>query len=128
MGNNVRTPAVWVVVALVITVGLLSFIKAGTSSSEKRLARLVSEMEKNIKLPAGAHKFESYDRYYANDSVDGSQVIAGLFRYNPSERGKIFLVSNRSLPRVFDGGCNIIHLRYSKLQNRVESIECTGEA
>jgi len=111
---------------VLIVIGL-SLILFSNASSDRKLINEVVEIEKVIELPPEAHKLENYDRYYAEDGGENAHAIVGIFRFNSSGKGKVFVVSHTSLPAVFDGGCNVIHLRYSKSRNQFESIQCNGE-
>jgi hypothetical protein len=114
------------VVGMVIA-GVLLF--SGPAVSQRgSVANSVKEIESALSLPKGSHPLSSYNRFYVLGEGQDKGFIIGVFRYNPVGVGEIHVVPYKSLPTVFDGGCNVLMLRYSQRDGRVESIECNGES
>jgi hypothetical protein len=104
------------------------FFSTSTGYQENSVPNLVKEIEKNLSLPKGSHHLTSYNRFYALGEGPDAGLIIGVFRHVISGEGEIHVVSYKSLPVIFDGGCNVLTMRYSQRERRVESIECNGES
>ena len=78
-------------------------------------------------MPQGASPLPLYGRYYAWESRDdGVRKVLGT--YVRGERPERHWVEPSELPLVMDGGCDIVTLTYDFDADRIERIECNGEA
>lgn len=88
---------------------------------------LVETIEAALAMPVGAHPLSSYVRYYAQHTVKKNLFIVATFVKRDSA-GKIEIVDFDQLPQMFDGGCDVIKLRYAVSEKKVISLLCNGEA
>lgn len=96
--------------------------------AEDEVKNAIVQIESGLRMPEGSYPLLNYNRFYANGVGKDSRYVIGVFRYSPVGSGTVQIVKYESLPIIFDGGCNIIRVRYSKISRRVEQIECNGEA
>lgn len=90
-------------------------------------ASLIAEMEERLAMPMHASPLKSYLRYYSGITVKNRRMIVGIFLLDVDHAGiKITDVDN--LPRVFDGGCEVINVKYDVRKKRVVEIFCNGVA
>jgi hypothetical protein len=90
-------------------------------------ASIMSRIESAVAMPTGAAPLGAYGRYYALESrTDGVRKILAVFVREPSPQRH--WVSQNELPLVLDGGCDIVTLTYDLDADRVERVECNGEA
>lgn len=87
----------------------------------------VETVEGNLNLPSGAHSLDSYTRYYAEEVVGGRRMLVGIFVYKDGEPG-IRIVEPSALPRVLDGGCRVVNLRYDIERRKLSGLFCNGVA
>ncbi|WP_154659399.1 hypothetical protein [Arenimonas composti] len=80
---------------------------------------VLDRLEASIELPAGAHRLEEYSRIYASDSAAGT--IVGFLMRDVGGRS-----SRRiwEMPRVFDGGCDVVRLEYVVADDRFHWVAC----
>ena len=88
---------------------------------------LVESIESALAMPLGAHPLTKYVRYYAQHTVNSHSYVVATFVRRES-KGRIEIVDFNLLPQVFDGGCDVIKLRYSVTQEKVVSFLCNGDA
>lgn len=50
------------------------------------------------------------------------------FLLSKNSGGGIRIVQRKDVPRIFDGGCNVIRLKYNVNERRVVSIFCGGSS
>lgn len=84
----------------------------------------VGRIESSLQMPQGAYQLPLYERYYAVKTIDGKSMVVGLFLR--SEKPRIQIVNYDSLPIRSDGGCGVVHLRYSIIDKKVVAIMCGG--
>lgn len=87
----------------------------------------IAVIEAEWKLPYRARPLADYKRYYAIDGRDGTPVLVGVHVQSAAGQG-IYPVDLEGLPRIFDGGCSIIKLRYALATSTLLSISCNGHA
>jgi hypothetical protein len=87
----------------------------------------VESVEASLRLPSSAHSLDSYTRYYALEVVEGRRILVGIFVYEDGEPG-IRIVEPSALPRVLDGGCRIVNLRYDIEKRKLSGLFCNGVA
>lgn len=100
-------------------------VKEKQQDSELTLQE-ITRIESGLQMPRGAFGLPLYERYYAFDEIDGKRMIVGLFLR--SEKPQIRIVNHDSLPIKTDGGCSVVHFRYSIEEKRVIAIMCGGIA
>jgi hypothetical protein len=96
---------------------------ADTRALEEQAGRI----ENMVVMPPGVHALASYDRYYTQ-GLGKDPYILGVFRFNPAGRGVLHFVGYGSLPAIFDGGCNVIRIRYSYTNPPHVEVHCNGVA
>jgi hypothetical protein len=117
-----------VLTAAAIVYAFVASPLANGFGQKKEVWQSVKRIEGMIAMPDGAHPLSLYDRYYAKGEGKDTGFIVGIFRYNADQKGDVHIVKYSSLPIVFDGGCNVVRIRYSVDNHRIESAECNGEA
>jgi len=86
----------------------------------------IDELERTVKLPAGAKSLEQYSRYYAGATRNGIQVV--LATYISGLNVSRIIASEAALPRILDGGCDIVNVEYDVKRHRFVAIYCNGVA
>ena len=98
---------------------------------------LIVEIERSVVLPKGAFPLESYDRYYARGElgkeIENGEIISGVYLRRSFDPGQArttahHLVDLSELPMFFDGGCDLVNVRYDTATKRVLAVFCNGEA
>lgn len=88
---------------------------------------IMDRIEALISLPAGASPLPLYERFYAWEARDdGVRKVFGTYVRGGSP-GRHW-VNQNELPLVMDGGCDIVTLTYDVDADRIERVECNGEA
>lgn len=90
--------------------------------------KCIKSIERNIVMPKGAIKITAYSRYYSGQTINKKKFIIGIFINKGKEINKVHIVPQYELPKVFDGGCSIIHFKYNADEMKVVSIFCNGSA
>ena len=86
----------------------------------------ICQIESEItELPDGRNLY-SYHRYYAGRVEGKSYIVTGVF-VNSHEAG-VTIVLYEQLPLIFDGGCDVITVKYNLVEKRVVSMRCNGDA
>jgi hypothetical protein len=97
--------------------------KFGNGSLQSKPAQsTVAEIEGKIKLPLGSRPLSSYVRYYSSD--ENGTVVATYFF--DSTTGRVVIVDKGHMPRIADGGCDVISVRYSVSNHQFEEVSCNG--
>ncbi|HCH0556903.1 hypothetical protein [Pseudoxanthomonas winnipegensis] len=103
-------------------------VSACTGPGAKDLdgAQLVKALEQQVKLPQDASPLSDYTRYY---KLTAEGVLVGVYikGFDGGDR-QAHLVSERELPLILDGGCNVIHVQYDPGANKVLRVFCNGIA
>ena len=94
-------------------------VKSWTPSSE-----LVRQVETELKMPAGT-KLPSYARYYYGQVLQGHRMLMGEFVLGSDAPG-VHIVTPEKVPKIFDGGCSLIDLKYDVVMNVVVDVSCNG--
>lgn len=99
----------------------------GAAPPPTEAAALMARIESMIAMPRGASRLTLYDRYYAwENRDDGVRKVLGTYVRGP--QGRRHWVNENELPLVMDGGCDIVTLTYDLDTDRIERVECNGEA
>jgi len=88
---------------------------------------MIRRIEANLRLPHEARPLGAYVRYYATDTVDNAAVVRGVFVYDGAP-GRIVRVQPDQVPRIADGGCDVIEMLYSPEAGKILSVFCHGAA
>lgn len=87
---------------------------------------IAKSVESKIRLPKEAFALATYKRYYAlQHTAAGTEDIVGTFVHDPATPG-VLIVEIDELPRILDGGCSVIEVRYSLTSRRLLSARCNG--
>ena len=104
--------------------------QSATPPNTEALAReeLMDQIERQVRLPAGAGPLASYARYYAwQQREDGLRKVVGVYvRLSGHPPGRSWVAENE-FPLILDGGCAMITLSYDLAAQRVEHVTCNGE-
>jgi hypothetical protein len=88
---------------------------------------LVSEVEASLELPEGAFPLNTYVRHFAGVAIEERRVVVGTFLQDPDGAG-VRIVDLKKMPKVLDGGCDVINLKYDIERKKVLELFCNGEA
>lgn len=88
-------------------------------------AELVDKIEAGLEIPRG-HPLQAYRRYYSGEVSGGHHVVTGVFL--KSNHPGVEIVPRDKLPRILDGGCSVMHLRYDVDSQKVLMLICNGVA
>lgn len=109
---------------------IILFFRIGRADQESKVPKisfeLISGVESELVMPADSKGIKYYLRYYANEYEDG-HILVGVFVANPNDSG-IRIVSLEKMPKILDGGCRVIKLKYDIIRSKVISIFCNGIA
>jgi hypothetical protein len=128
LNRNKLTLLFFCVIALILIASFWSNPSAGQVDPADELQTNIAELEKRLSLPLGAYELASYDRIYAKHSEANGPVIVGILRHRVDRQGTVMVVNFKSLPVVFDGGCNVVRIRYSLIHRRFDLVKCNGES
>ncbi len=87
----------------------------------------ITRIEATLKMPTGTRPLVSYVRYYANVVEGNRRYVNATYVYDGTS-GRIVVVDVDKLPRIFDGGCDVIELRYDLDQEKFIFVRCGGVA
>ncbi|MCJ9430222.1 hypothetical protein [Kordiimonas marina] len=89
----------------------------------------IEQLESKLSLPKEAYPLGSYQRYYQGQIVAGHKVVLGHFLHtDPSKFGVVILSSQAPMPRIFDGGCIMVTVRWNYDAQKTISVACNGRA
>ncbi|WP_145199901.1 hypothetical protein [Sphingobium sp. B2] len=115
----------------------LPLLLIGCSSSvDEHHDEIMNSVENTLVIPADAHPWEEYARYYAAEP-DGK--IVGIFVvpddrdrqnefYNLSAGQRRWVDDYRNLPSIMDGGCDVLTVTLDAKSRKREGPFCNGEA
>ena len=100
---------------------------ASTSWRQYTLTRSdVCRIESDVEELPGGSRFDDYDRVYAGQMENDRYVVTGVLTRSRNPATPIG--SHEKLPLVFDGGCDVITIKYDLQSKTVLSVRCNGEA
>lgn len=118
---------------LVTVIGVLACVSSCTSLADRSgysqdipTVHEIAELEHSIEMPLGAAPLTTYRRYYTLEDKIPSGVIWGVFLRTQSPG--ISIVPRLAFPSVSDGGCSVVHVRYSRADKKVTAAMCAGVA
>ena len=104
---------------------------AAAAASADRRELLMDEIEGKLVMPAGAKPLASYARSYAYDEKEKATpgLVIGIYDSLTRDRkpGRRW-VTQDALPKISDGGCGIVVVRYDPAAGKVVSAFCQGLA
>jgi hypothetical protein len=112
-----------------LTTGMivLNSCSRDAAPSSHNLTRLdIRIIESKVGILPGGRSLQDYRRYYAGRSEDGKYFVVGIYIYD--SKSGVDIVSYDKLPVIFDGGCDVISVRYNFDDELVDSIKCNGVA
>ncbi len=127
-------PLRFAVLAIGMAVGLAARSPIVHSQSWTPSAADIAKLEAGIKLTtlpgwdASLPPLNGYARYYAFPSMtDGSLILGELVALEPTYKPGVHIVeSELDFPGIYDGGCSVINLVYSRTEQKILSIKCNG--
>lgn len=87
-------------------------------------SKLVGKVEAELKMPAGT-TLSSYARYYYGQISHGHRMLMGEFVLSSNAPG-VQIVTPEEAPKILDGGCSLIDLKYDVEKKVVEDLSCNG--
>jgi hypothetical protein len=112
-------------VALALGVLCASAATADDPSQWRPSQALVARIDAHLFVPAkdGGPR-QNYDRYYAGAVQDGRRVVLiELDNFDPGPR-TVHIVSPSQIPRIADGGCEVITGAYDVAAHRLSDLVC----
>lgn len=94
-------------------------VESWTPTSE-----LVGTVEAELKMPEGT-KLASYARYYYGQFSNGHRMLIGEFVLGSDAPG-VHIIAPSEAPKIFDGGCSLIDLKYDVEKKLVVDLSCNG--
>jgi hypothetical protein len=94
---------------------------------------LSASIEEQVKVQAPEHDLRTYVRLYTHGpegNVDAKYIhehLGGMSR-NKWKSGQSYWIADREMPRIFDGGCAVINVRYHAPTRTLVSVHCNGDA
>ena len=88
---------------------------------------LIKQVESHLKLPDGSKPLPAYARYYYGTLEHGHRVLVGEFVSGQTPPG-VHVVKPGHMPKILDGGCSVINLRYDTEKKVVIALFCDGVA
>jgi hypothetical protein len=89
----------------------------------------IAELEGLLRRPEnGIYAVQDYARHYAGVTKDGRRIIAGVLVIPHKWRGEtagIYIESEFEIPRLLDGGCSVVTVRYEPSSKEIEA-SCNG--
>ncbi|MGE4063665.1 MAG: hypothetical protein AB7E79_09880 [Rhodospirillaceae bacterium] len=98
----------------------------------------IAALEPKVVMPAGAAALTSYDRYYAPGTLEGRDVIVGVFLKRPSRLREgaqpvpgflsAYTIAVDKLPRIKGGGCTVVTIYVDVASGQFLKLPVTGKA
>lgn len=88
-------------------------------------AQDIAYVETHLVMPEGSKPLHSYVRYYYGYTTLGRRFLVGEFVLEEGRSG-VRVVSQTKIPKILDGGCSVINLKYSVEQHKVITLFCNG--
>lgn len=126
---------------------IVLLMTACSTADERKQAALMDRIERDVRLPTGAHPLSDYARYYAfeNGGVHAVYIMSWdstplpgdacvnsrSHDYNcqilldPLKAGeRRWLAESRDLPIETEGGCGVVELHFEVDKGRVTNVAC----
>lgn len=88
---------------------------------------LIAVIEEHIAMPVHASPLKSYVRYYSGVTTNNRRMVIGKFLLDTVHAG-IKISEINGVPRVLDGGCSVVNLKYDVRKKKIVAIFCNGVA
>ncbi len=99
------------------------------NTEEQARIELMDQIERQVRLPEGAGRLETYASYYAwQPRDDGYRKVVAVYQNLTGERPGRHWVAENEFPVIMDGGCGVISLSYDVAAQRIEHVTCNGDA
>jgi len=83
----------------------------------------VLHLGKSVRMPP--KEIKSYSRFYAGITVKGRRTIHGIYLHHAGDQPPgIYIVGEKQIPAIADGGCNVIEFFYDVTADKMTSILC----
>jgi hypothetical protein len=119
-------PSILVGFAFFVMAGLFlhrAYLGAWTPSTEQ-----IAELEGGLRIPQTleAGPLQDYVRHYAGVTEFGRRIIVGvLVKKSPDDKPGVYIGNEAELPRIADGGCGIVTVRYDPSSKEIRA-RCNG--
>jgi hypothetical protein len=122
--------AAWLVLATGFAVGAflstaVAAYEAGGVSTWTPTVPLIRQVESRLALPDGSKALPTYARYYYGTLEHGRRLLVGEFVSAPKQPG-VHVVKPGQTPKILDGGCSVINLKYDTEKKMVIALFCDG--
>jgi len=87
-------------------------------------SKLVGKVEAKLRMPAGT-TLSSYARYYYGQISHSHRMLMGEFVLSSNAPG-VHIVTPEEAPKILDGGCSLIDLKYDVEKKVVVDLSCNG--
>lgn len=88
-------------------------------------ASMVKQIEAILTLPKGSHSLAQYTRYYSEQRAGRDTHVNAIYVMGESA-GRVVIVERDEMPRIQDGGCDVVRVRYSVTLKKILSVSCNG--
>lgn len=78
-----------------------------------------------LDIARGQQPLPAYARYYSGQAAHGHHLLIGEFVFGDEEPG-VRVVSPEKAPKILDGGCSVVNLKYDVEKKKVLAIFCNG--
>jgi len=89
-------------------------------------ASLIAQIEAKIKMSKGT-TLAAYTRHYYGVVEESHRILIGVYIQTDKFPG-VKISSMAAVPKVLDGGCGVVNLKYDVNQGRTLAIFCNGDA
>ncbi|AGK47507.1 hypothetical protein BTI_2233 [Burkholderia thailandensis MSMB121] len=89
-------------------------------------ASLISKVESKISMPPGT-LLNSYTRYYYGLLQHRHRLLVGIF-VRDGGTSTVHITSQEKAPAIFEGGCDVVNLKYDVDADKVLAVFCNGRA
>lgn len=88
--------------------------------------KFIADFESRLTLPPGSHKLQEYVRHYKFFGAHANSKVQAIYLFEDGV-GRVEVVSKGGLPKVNDGGCDVVNLVLTRA-GKIVSIQCSGKA
>ena len=88
--------------------------------------QFIEDIESGLMMPPGSHNLKEYVRYYKFFGSKVNSKVQAIYIFEDGVGG-VKIVNKGGLPKVNDGGCDVVNLVLTRA-GKVVSIQCNGKA
>ncbi|WP_308142792.1 hypothetical protein [Burkholderia pseudomallei] len=87
---------------------------------------LIGKVESALHMPPGT-ALNGYTRYYYGVFQHRHRLLMGIF-VRDGDTPAVHVTSPEKVPKLFEGGCNVVNVKYDVDAGKVLAIFCNGSA